>query len=208
MSGSDRIRAVDPGSTASSLIERVKTLDPAAWRQLATLYGPLIYVWARRSGLQGEDAADVTQEVFRAVAANASRIQSGRPGDTFRGWLWTVTRNKIRDHCRGRAARPQATGGTDAQKLMHLIPEEETTDSGSETPTGADGVLRRAMEFVRTEFEQRSWDAFWRVTIEGRAANDVAQELGMTTNAIYVARSRILRRLRELLSGEEFGSVG
>jgi RNA polymerase sigma-70 factor (ECF subfamily) len=200
MSGSNVIGSRDPGSTASSLIAGVKSLDPVAWRQLAALYGPLIYGWARRAGLRGEDAADITQEVFRAVAANAAHIQHGRPGDTFRGWLWTVTRNKIRDFWRGRADRPVAAGGTEAQELLLLVAQNDSDSLGG-LPVESHGLLRRAVELVRIEFEQRSWDAFWRVTVEGRAASDVAQELGMTANAVYVARSRILHRLRELLSG-------
>lgn len=188
----------DPGSTASSLIAGVKALDPAAWRQLAALYGPLIYGWARRAGLRGEDAADVTQDVFRAVAARAPHIQHGRPGDTFRGWLWTVTRNKLRDFWRTRADRPVAAGGTDAHELLLLVADAAESQSG--VAPAAAGLLRRAVELVRAEFEDRSWNAFWRVTVEGRAAGEVAAELGMTANAVYVARSRILRRLRDLLA--------
>src|SRR3954468_20516933 len=89
-----------PGSTATSLIAGVQSRDPEAWRQLAALYGPLIYGWARRAGLPAEDAADVTQEVFRAVVTAAPQLRHGRPGDTFRGWLWTVTRNKLHDFWR------------------------------------------------------------------------------------------------------------
>jgi RNA polymerase sigma-70 factor, ECF subfamily len=205
MSGVCLVRGVDPGSTASSLVDGLKALQPAAWRQFATVYGPLIYGWARRAGLCGEDAADITQEVFRSVATGAARLQQGRVGDTFRGWLWTITRNKLRDFWRSRSGEVPATGGTDAQELLLLIPENVSGESGAGL-AGANGILQRAMAVVRTEFEQRSWDAFWRVTVEGRAVNDVAQELGMTANAIYVNRSRILRRLRELLAGDEFST--
>lgn len=191
----------DPSSTDTGLIAGVKRLDPVAWRQLVVLYGPLIYGWARRSGLRNEDAADVTQDVFRAVASGVTNFGYGRPGDTFRGWLWTVTQNKIRDFWRNRAARPLAAGGTDAQELLLLVAEG---DQGSHSGSSADsnGLLRRAVELVRAEFESRSWSAFWQSTIEGRAAGDVATELGMTANAVYVARSRILRRLRDLLAGD------
>jgi RNA polymerase sigma-70 factor (ECF subfamily) len=205
MNGSDVVRGVDPGSTASSLVAGVKALDPLAWRRLTTLYGPLVYGWARRAGLRGEDAADVTQEVFRAVAARAPHLRHDRPGDTFRGWLWTVTRNKIRDFFRGRAGDPSAVGGTDAQNLLLLVAEDDD-GSTSGPPPGSEGVLRRAVELVRAEFEDRSWQAFWGVTVDGRPAADVARDLGITPNAVYVARSRILRRLRELLAGDTGGS--
>jgi RNA polymerase sigma-70 factor (ECF subfamily) len=197
MNGSDR-GGGDPGSTASSLVAGVKALDPLAWQRLTTLYGPLVYGWARRGGLRGEDAADVTQEVFRAVAARAPHIRHDRPGDTFRGWLWTVTRNKIRDAYRTHAVGPAAVGGTDAQNLLMLVAEPD--DGTSTTAAESQGVLRRAIELVRGEFEDKSWRAFWGVTVDARPAADVARDLGLTANAVYVARSRILRRLRELLA--------
>ena len=191
----------NPGSTATSLVIGVNALDPGVWQQFANLYGPLIYRWARRAGLHNEDAADVTQDVFRAVANGAPHIRHGRPGDTFRGWLWTVTRNKLRDFWRGRAARPAAAGGTDAQELLLLV-AESAPESHASSPAESGGLLRRAVELVRAEFEPRSWDAFWRVTVEGHAAGDVARALGLTANAVYVARSRILRRFRDLLAGD------
>lgn len=187
----------DPGSTASSLVAGVKALDPGAWRRFAALYGPLVYGWARRAGLRGEDAADVTQEVFRSVAARAASLRHGGAGDTFRGWLWTITHNKLRDFWRARATSPQGVGGSEARELLLLVAEAES-QSGTSPRFG--GVLRRAVELVRSEFEDRSWQAFWRVTVDGRTAADVARELGMTANAVYVARSRILRRLRDVLS--------
>ncbi|MDY3553729.1 sigma-70 family RNA polymerase sigma factor [Gemmata sp. JC717] len=196
----------DPGSTQAGLIAGVQQGDPSAWHQLTAIYGPLVYGWARRVGLHNEDAADITQEVFRSVAARASRFQHGRPGDTFRGWLWTVTHNKLRDFWRQRAVRPQAAGGTDAQDRLLLIAE-----SGSDSRPGlaaeTEGLLRRAMELVRAEFEPRSWDAFWRAAVEGHPAADIARELGMTANAVYIARSRILNRLRELL-GDDAAEIG
>jgi RNA polymerase sigma-70 factor (ECF subfamily) len=181
----------------------VKALDPAAWRRLATVYGPAVYRWARRAGLRGEDAADVTQEVFRVVATYSKRLQHGRPGNTFRGWLWTITRNKVRDFWRAHANHPAAIGGSDSQGMFLLVQNEE---SGSSSGPPADSLLRRATEIIRAEFEEGSWQAFWRVTIDGRSPADVAAELGVSANAVYLARSRILRRFRELLSGSEISS--
>lgn len=197
MSSTYSSAARDPGSTSSGLVAGVKALDPAAWRRLADTYGPLVYGWGRRAGLRGEDAADVTQDVFRAVAAWADRLGHGRPGDTFRGWLWAVTRNKIRDLRRRTAGEPPAAGGSAAHERLMLVPEP---GSGSDPVSGVGGRLRGVVERVRAEFEGRSWQAFWRVTVDGRPAADAARELGMTANAVYVARSRILRRLREAMA--------
>ncbi len=191
----------DPGSTASSLVAGIKALDPLAWQRLSTLYGPLVYGWARRAGLRGEDAADVTQDVFRAVLLGVSRLEHGRPGDTFRGWLWGVTRNKIRDFWRRTDAL--AAGGSDARDRLLLIPDWEPASADSRSPDG--GLLARAVGLVRGEFEERTWEAFWRVTVNEMPVADVARELGMTSNAVYVARHRVVRRLREVLSGDDLG---
>jgi RNA polymerase sigma-70 factor (ECF subfamily) len=99
------------GSISSSLLERVRARDPQAWERLACLYGPLVYGWARQQGLQDADAGDVVQEVFGTVAARIADFRRDGPGASFRGWLWTITRNKLGDHFRRRASRPQAAGG-------------------------------------------------------------------------------------------------
>jgi hypothetical protein len=110
-------------SISTSLLDRVKARQPAAWECLVDLYAPEVYRWCRQSGLQGEDTADVVQEVFTAVAAHVEQFRRERPGDSFRGWLWTITRNKIRDHFRHRQGQPQAAGGTDAQQQLGQIPD-------------------------------------------------------------------------------------
>ena len=192
-----------PGSTASSLVEQAQAHDPAAWRRLVALYGPLVYSWARHSGLQAEDAADVVQEVFRAVVAHIGHFRRDRPGDTFRGWLWTVTHSKLCDHWRRQEVQPRAAGGTEAQRRLLEVPDlPASATTEAPTPAEAGGLLRRALDLIRSEFEERSWQAFWRVTVEGQRPADVAADLNMTTNAVYVARSRILRRLREELGDE------
>src|SRR5688572_4263442 len=106
--------AAADGSTSSSLIDRVQARDAEAWRRLAHIYGPLVYRWTQKAGLQESDAADVSQEVFRAVASHVTEFRRDRPDATFRGWLWTITRNKIHDFFRRRAGEPEARGGSDA----------------------------------------------------------------------------------------------
>lgn len=189
---------LDPGSTASNLLGEVKANDCSAWRRLASLYAPLVYSWARRAGLQAEDAADVVQEVFRAVLTHIATYESGSRAGSFRGWLWTITRNKIKDHWRSQQRQPQAVGGTDAhERLLQLPVPADLTD---EEPVGTEGsVLQRGLELIRAHFGDRTWQAFWRVTAEGEAPAEVGAALGMSVNAVYVARSRVLSRLRQEL---------
>src|SRR4051812_12629786 len=87
-------------SLASSLLLRLKSRDPDSWSKLTILYGPVVYDWCRRAGLQDQDAADVGQDVFQAVSSGLNDFRRERSGDTFRGWLWMITRNKLRDHWR------------------------------------------------------------------------------------------------------------
>src|SRR5690349_1212705 len=98
--------SLPPGSTSSSLLDQIRAGDAGGWRRLVHLYGPLVYGWARRSGLQAADAADVMQEVFRAVHTGIAGFRRDRPGDSFRAWLWGVTHTKLRDFWRRLASQP------------------------------------------------------------------------------------------------------
>jgi RNA polymerase sigma-70 factor (ECF subfamily) len=184
-------------STSSSLLQRVRANDAGAWERLVDLYAPLVYHWCRRGRLPPEDTADVFQEVFRAVAEHIGTFRHDRPGDSFRGWLRTITRSKVCDHLRRMADQPQAPGGTDAQRLLHEVP---APDADEEDPAEAGLVaqqLRRVLEAIRGEFEERTWRAFWEVQMEGRGTDEVGAELGMTAAAVRKAKFRVLRRLRE-----------
>jgi RNA polymerase sigma-70 factor (ECF subfamily) len=185
-----------PGSTSSSLLEQVVARQPQAWSKLSRLYGPLVYRWARQQGLQDADAADVVQEVFRTVAA---RIEDFRheAGGSFRGWLWTICRNKLGDHFRRRAGHPRATGGSDALEQWQQLPEQAAAEATGARSTNAEAALvQRALQLLHSEFEERTWRAFWRTAVDGQPAVAVAAELGMTPRAVRQARYRVLRRLR------------
>ena len=190
--------AANPGSTASNLLGLVKANEGPAWRRLAALYTPLVYSWARHAGLQAEDASDVVQEVFRAVLTHIADYEAGPGPGSFRAWLWTITRNKLNDHWRRQRRQPVAVGGSDAQERLLESPAPECPQD--EEPAGAGGgVLQRALERIRPRFEERTWQAFYRVTAEGQGPAEVAAALGMSVNAVYVARSRVLARLRQEL---------
>jgi RNA polymerase sigma-70 factor (ECF subfamily) len=186
-----------PGSTSVSLLERVKARDEEAWQRLVQIYGPLVYQWCRRWELRAEDVADIFQEVFQGVAAQIGAFRKDRPGDSFRGWLWSITRNKVGDHFRRQGKQPKAAGGSDAQQRMLELPEPPMDSDPSAT---APNPIHRALELIRGEFEERTWTAFWRATVEGHAPKDIAAELGVTPDAVRMAKSRVLRRLRQELA--------
>jgi RNA polymerase sigma-70 factor (ECF subfamily) len=152
----------------------------------------------RRAGLREADSADRVQDVWHAVAAAFNRFRRDQHSGTFRGWLWTIARNKIRDHFRAIRDQPAAAGGTHASQLLHSVPDQEPVD---EAGTDDYSLLHRALDLIRPEFEDRTWQAFWRMTVDERPAAVVAAELGLAANAVHQAKFRVLRRLRQEMSG-------
>lgn len=186
-------------ATSPSLLGRVLANDPAAWDRLVALYAPLVWHWCRSSGLQDEDQADVFQDVFQAVASHLDQFHKSAEG-TFRGWLRTITRNKVRDLFRRRQREPVGSGGNDAQQWLNQVAGPELFDEDSQAEQAAEqSLIHRALELIREEFTQRTWQAFWRTVVDEQQAVDVAADLGMSSGAVRVAKCRVLQRLREAL---------
>src|SRR5262249_29630119 len=138
---------------------------------------------------------DMTQEVFAAVAQSLDRFHRDRPGDTFRGWLKGITRNKLLEYHRRKRDAP-AVGGTEAHLRMQDVPDVEL-EMADDVPSEKSALYHRALELVRAEFEPSTWEMFWKTTVDGRPAVDVARDLAVTPAAVRVAKFRVLRRLRE-----------
>lgn len=183
-------------STCASLIRRVQNDDRVAWERLSTLYGPVVYGWARQNGLQPQDAADVMQDVFQSLTKNIGKYQHAANG-TFRGWLWTVTRNQVRDHFRNFAGQDKAAGGSEAYRRLLQMPEIPPNRDSEAGQSEKSGIQQRALELMKTDFETQTWQAFWRTTVQGESPTDVASDLGVSKWTVYKARSRVLQRLRE-----------
>lgn len=200
MSNQQRPASSSSGSLASSLLLRLKVGDGEAWRRLVAIYGPVIYRWCRQWRLEPNEAMDVVQNVLRAVVIAIEGFRHDRAGDSFRGWLRTITRSKVQDHYRDAVRRPKAIGGSDAQRRFSEV-VFEPGDDADETATDTAMIVRRALELVRNEFEERTWTACWRTTVDGETAADVARAMNMTVGAVYKAKSRVLTRLRTELEG-------
>jgi RNA polymerase sigma-70 factor (ECF subfamily) len=199
LNGSDA-GAQPSSATSRSLLARVQADEPGAWERLVNLYAPLVLRWCRRAGLQDQDVADVMQDVFQAVVGHVGRFRKERAGDTFRGWLRRITQNKLRDHFRKRGGEAQGVGGSSAQERLSQVPERPPAEADlAADDAGERALFARALDLIRGEFEERTWSAFWRTAVEGRAAKDVAADLGMTPGAVRVAKSRVLHRLRQEL---------
>lgn len=163
------------------------------------LYAPLIGHWCRRCGLNSHDAADCVQDVFASLANSLAKYETRAANGAFRAWLWTITRNKVRDFYRRRIRQPNAEGGSSAQRSLVEIPDASIPDEEPSDAAQLDQLIRRGLEQVRDEFESKTWQSFWRTAIDGISTAVVAEQLGLTLAAVRQNRSRILRRLRQQL---------
>ena len=189
-------------ATSLSLIRRVQADQPDAWRRLFDLYSPLVRSWCRRDGLRDADVDDVTQEVFRSVHRAIARFEREPHGGAFRGWLRQITRNAVHDRARQDAREPPAAGGSDAQAQLLAAPDEPPPDpDGQADPDEERALLRRAVESLLADFREQTRLAFWGVVVEARTPAEVARELGVKENVVYLAKSRVLRRLKEVYGG-------
>jgi RNA polymerase sigma-70 factor, ECF subfamily len=186
----------DHDLTSRSLLRRVKANDQEAWHRLVSLYSPLVAHWCRRWGVPAVDRPDLVQEVFTAVAAGLATFRGPDAGVSFRRWLNTIARNKVHDYVRRGHSRGE--GGTEALNRLREVPAH-AAPSGSSDEVKVAALYRRALEQVHCQFEERTWQAFWQVAIEGRSSAEVASELGLSPNGVRQAKSRVLRRLKEEL---------
>jgi RNA polymerase sigma-70 factor (ECF subfamily) len=192
-------------STSRSLLDGVREHEPQAWQRLVSLYAPLVYYWCRKMDLAEQDMADVFQDVFQSVAKKIQDFRKQNPGDTFRGWLRTITKNKVRDHFRRESHHPHAAGGTTAQLRLLELPDAPTGDDAETSENNAavdhsfQELFRRALAQIEQHFEAQTWQAFWRVVVEGKTTQEVARELSMQPGTVRVAKSRVLHRLRKEL---------
>jgi RNA polymerase sigma-70 factor (ECF subfamily) len=188
-----------PPVTRASLI--VKLRDPGdetAWSEFVALYEPLVYRLVRKKGLQDADAHDLCQEVFKAVAQAVDRWEPGR--GSFRGWLSRITRNLLINFLTRGRYQPRGSGATSVMEWLDAQPAPDPSASASASALFEAEYHRRifqsAAELVRKEFNPATWQAFWQTAVENRPPSQVALELGLSTGAVYIARSRVLARLR------------
>ncbi len=179
-------------SATATLLGGLRAKDEDAWRRLAFLYEPVVRVWCRQQRVPEEDGSDVVQEVFQAVMRGIDGFRRERPDDTFRGWLYGIARHKIVDYWRARENRPDTPGGSQWAGFCREIPDPDDLGAALSRQTASPtihGLFRRSLELVRGEFEERTYQAFWRVAIDECPAAEVANALGMSPGAVYVAKS-------------------
>lgn len=193
-------RAGDVPTLSTLWLADAQAMDSGAWSRLAETFGPIVYRWCRKSGISDSESADVVQDVFVAVARNIGRFERKQKEGSFRSWLATITRNRIRDHYRRRANYQPAEGGSDALQRLQQH-RDEVDQSVSEDSIGSPRIQKALMQ-VRDEFEEATWEAFWLVTVERKPTSVVAELVGISVASVYQAKSRVLRKLREVLADE------
>jgi RNA polymerase sigma-70 factor (ECF subfamily) len=182
-------------ATRQSLI--VKLRDPAdsgAWGEFVALYEPLIYRLARRKGLQDADAKDLCQEVFRAVAGSVDRWDADR--GSFRGWLSAIARNLMINFLRRGGRQLRGSGATSVQDLLEAHPAGDPSATALFDHEYKRQLFQSAASEVKSEFAPATWQAFWQTAVEERVPARVAAELGLSVGSVYVARCRVLARIR------------
>ena len=186
-------------STQPSLLLRIRDpQDSAAWQRFVEIYTPFIYNACKSKGLQAADAADVTQDVMHAVSQAIGRFQYDPARGAFRNWLFTVTRSRLNDFFRRRQRHPAGSGESQVQELLQSQPDPDAEEDLWQK-AWKQHLLDYAAGIARAEFEPATWTAFWSTTIENRPVKEVAEELGLSTGAVYIARSRVLARLRKVV---------
>ncbi len=188
--------------TSFSLLQRLRLQpDAASWQRLVELYTPLIHGWLRRHGVMAADADDLTQEVMAVVVRELPRFEHNQQRGAFRNWLRTITVNRLRMLWRARQSRPIATGDSDFLKVLDQLEDPNSSMRQLWDQEHDQHVARRLMELVEPQFEPATWKAFRRVVLDGVKAATAAAELGMSVNAVLLAKSRVLARLRQEMQG-------
>jgi RNA polymerase sigma-70 factor (ECF subfamily) len=189
---------IESPDTRASLLVRIRDGgDTEAWQEFVQRYAPVVYGFARRRGLQDADAADLMQEVLRSVAAAADRLEYDPKRGTFRSWLFTVTRNKLYNMLDGQRRQVRGTGDSAAQQRLDEQPGRDGDGEDVWEKEYQTHLTALAMQRVRGEFHDSTWQAFLLTAVDGKGAREAGKSLKMSPGAVYVAKSRVLSRLRE-----------
>lgn len=195
--------------TRNSLIARLPDSDDVeAWDQFVSIYQPLVFRLARARGFQDADAREIVQEVLVAVSQAVQRWEPDPERGRFRDWLFQIARNSMIRYLTRRRHRPIGTGDTRVAELLEQQPVPSPEETALFELEYRREVFRWAADQVRGQVNERTWQAFWMTSIEARPTADVAAELGMSTGAVHVARSRVRSRLRNVVEGFHVGESG
>ena len=182
-----------PPTRATLLVRLRDVRDERAWEEFVEIYAPLVYRYARRRGLQDADAADVTQDVLRAAARTMPAFEYDPTRGRFRSWLFTVARNEITDLL---ARGGRGAGDTAVRELIDNQPDRAAADEETWEREYEQRLFQWAAERVRAGFQESTWQAFWKTAVEGESPQAVAEQLGISVGAVFIAKSRVISQLK------------
>lgn len=180
--------------TSHGMLSQIRRFSSTGWARFVKIYAPLVYSWVRRAGLQEADGADVTQNVLHRVFKSVDQFER-RASGSFRGWLWTITRNEINGWYR--AQKRQAAGRGGSNNYLKELPAWADAEAVPGEDDAKTNLIRAAVAVIKGDFQEQTWQAFWRRVVDGEAATDIAADLGMSPTAVRQARFRVLARLRD-----------
>ena len=188
--------------TSASLLERLRERPQADdWTRLVDLYQPWIHDWLRRQGVQEHDAADITQDVLTVMVQELPRFHYDPARGKFRSWVRTITVNRLRAFRDARHKRPATADDSAVAGMVDQLADPHSGLSQLWDREHDAYLVRRALALIKPDFKPETWKAFERVVLDGQPPASVAEELGTTRNAVYLAQSRVLARLRQELLG-------
>jgi RNA polymerase sigma-70 factor (ECF subfamily) len=188
----------DSPSTRPSLLVRLRDgRDGDAWRQFVEVYGPLLYGFARKQGLQDADAADLMQESLRVVAGAVKGLEYDPQRGSFRGWLFTVFRNQLLRFRSRQGRAGQGSGDPAAHSLLMEVPAPGEDSTALWQQEYRRRQFAWAADRVRGQVQPATWQAFWQTAVEGQSGQEVAEALGMSVAAVYLAKSRVMARIKQ-----------
>ena len=183
--------------TSASLLDSLRDAsDEFAWNRLVDLYAPLVRGWRKRHGAAHGDIDDVVQEVLTIVVRRFPEFRRQPQTGAFRAWLRTITANCLRDHWRRSNKQPAAVGGSNFGKIIDQLEDPHSGISKLWDREHDDHVIRYLLARIRPDFSEQTWRAFQRFAMDGLSADEVARELGITANAVFIAKSRVMSSLR------------
>ena len=187
---------MNPFDTRATLLVRIRDpQDQAAWVEFVDLYMPLLHSYAIKMGFQDADAADAAQETLLRVSKAIPSMQYQSDKGSFRGWLLTILRNTLSLHASRAKHHARGTGDTGMIEFLLEQPDRQQFDLWEHEYQLR--MFHWAAKRVQSSFQQTTWRAFWETTVEGKSIPCIAQELGVSTGAVYIARSRVLARIRQ-----------
>lgn len=188
--------------TSLSLLDQLRDgTGGDAWGRLHSIYEPLIRTWLRKYDVQDSDADDLAQELLLAVSKDIDSFDhNGRPG-AFRAWLKGILVNRLREFWRRRDKQPRAASGSEIDQRLAELDDPASQATLIWNREHDHHVLRRLLDLVAPQFESTTWEAFRKTTFEGQKANVVAADLGISLNAVFIAKSRVTSKLRQEASG-------